>query len=186
MSLAAFKKLGLTAAFFSSLIGANAQSDSKDVTLNVELQNACSIVFGAGSNGQTATLSYTTPAHYLNGVSLSQAAAFTASSTQAYVIKVKSDGDLVYGSGGTPVGNTDPIPIGNVTIQASATGTTGIVFENAVALSGTDKVVLTADAGTVSQVFGLVYSTEGSEKSDFINKAEGTYTSTLTYTITAP
>lgn len=176
--------IALTAAGFIFSFSANAQTDSKNVNLSVVLANAVSITFASGSDGQDATLNYTTPADYQNGVSITQATAFTASSTQAYTVKVKASGDLVYS--GAAAANTGDIPVVNVKVNANASGTSGVTFASAVGLTTDDQTIITSEAGTTSQIYSLTYSTVDAPASDFLNKAAGTYSTTLTYTITAP
>lgn len=158
--------------------GAQAQTTA-DVTLNVVLQNAASIVVNGANN--VATLTYSTPADYTNGVSLDQTAALTTVSNQPYSVTVYAAGQLVNGG--------DNIPVGDVMVTPSLTAT-----NNAITLTGVAIPVGTASAskiiasteGTASQDFSLNYSTEDAPTTDFIGKPAGTYTTTLTYTLTNP
>jgi hypothetical protein len=149
------------------------------VTLNCVLNNVTSITIG--SSFQTATLTYTTAADYTNGVTTSQTGALTAISNQAYSVKVYASQDLTY--------NTNTIPVADVTVTPSFTGTNSAITCTAKALpktSATQVTIISSTAGTTSQAYNLAYSTVGAPSSDFLGKPAGTYASTLTYTITNP
>jgi len=147
------------------------------VTLNCVLNNVTSITIGASF--QTTALTYTTAADYTNGVTTNQTAALTAISNQAYSVKVIASQDLT--------NNTNTIPIGDVTITPSFTGTNSNITCTAKALSKTvTNTIISSSVGTTSQAYNLEYSTVGAPSSDFLGKPAVTYTSTLTYTITNP
>ncbi len=147
------------------------------VTLNVVLTNEASIVIG--STFQTATLTYSTPANYANGVTTTQTAAMTTISNQAYSVTVLAGTDLLNGA------NT--IPVGDVTVTPSFTGTNSNITITPQAIPKTTALnIIASTVGTASQVYNLAYSTTAAPTADFIGKPAGTYTSTLTYTITNP
>ncbi len=150
-----------------------------NVTLNCVLSNISSITIG--SSFQTTTLTYATANDYNNGVTVNQTGALTAVSNQAYSVTVYASQDLKNGS--------NSIPVADVTITPSFTGTNSAITCSAKALatgSGNAVKVIASTAGTVSQAYNLQYSTANASPSDFLGKPAGTYTSTLTYTITNP
>lgn len=173
-------KMKTTALFVTALILFQVRGFAQTtatVTLNVVLTNQASIVIAAGA--QTATLTYSTPANYTNGVTLSQTAAMTTVSNQAYSVTVLSGSDLLNGS------NT--IPVADVTVTPSFTGTnTNITLTPQAIPKTTAAKIIASTVGTASQVYNLQYSTVGAPTSDFLGLPAGTYTSTLTYTITNP
>ncbi|UAY55390.1 hypothetical protein [Arachidicoccus terrestris] len=161
-----------------SFFSTQAQSTA-NVTLNVVLQNAASIVINGANN--VATLTYAAPADYTNGVSLDQAAALTTISNQPYSVTVYASGELTNG--------TNTIPVGDVTVTPSlASANTDITLTGVAIPVGTASAanIIVSTAGTASQDFNLNYSTEAAPTADFINKPTGTYTTTLTYTLTNP
>jgi hypothetical protein len=150
-----------------------------NVTLNCVLQNVTSITIG--SSFQTTTLTYATAADYTNGVSVSQTGALTAISNQAYSVYVYAGTDLKNG--------TNTIPVSDVTITPSFSGTNAAITCSAKALavgSANQVKLIASTAGTTSQAYNLQYSTVGAPSTDFLGKPAGTYAATLTYTITNP
>jgi len=150
-----------------------------NVTLNCVLTNISSITIG--SSFQTTTLTYATAADYTNGVTVAQTGALTAISNQAYSVYVYASQNLTNGA------NT--IPVSDVTITPSFSGSNAAITCSAKALavgSGNQVKVIASTAGTTSQAYNLSYTTAGAPTTDFLGKPAGTYTSTLTYTITNP
>lgn len=171
-----FLQLGFVAiaALMVTAYSSKAQT-SGTVTLNCVLNNVTSITIGAS----TATLTYTTASDYTNGVTTTQTAALTAISNQAYSVKVLASQDLTY--------TTYTIPVADVTVTPSFTGTNSAITCTQKALSKTvTNTIISSTAGTSSQAYNLAYSTVGAPASDFLGKPANTYVSTLTYTITNP
>ena len=150
-----------------------------NVTLNCVLTNISSITIG--SSFQTTTLNYATAADYTSGVTVAQTGALTAISNQAYSVYVYASQDLKNG--------TNTIPVSDVTITPSFSGSNAAITCSAKALavgSANQVKVIASTAGTTSQAYNLSYSTASAPTTDFLGKPAGTYTSTLTYTITNP
>jgi len=150
-----------------------------NVTLNVVLGNTSSITIGGAY--QTAVLQYSTPAHYQNGVSLTQTGAMTTVSNQPYSVTVYAGSDLLNG--------VNSIPAQDVTVTPSLAAANANITLTPQALpvgSTNAATIIASTVGTASQVYNLTYSTESAPTGDFIGKPAGTYTTTLTYTITNP
>lgn len=160
-------------------IGAKAQSTS-NVTLNVVINDVTSL--SILSADQTTTLTYLTAANYANGVTVTQPAAMTAISNQPYSITVYAAGNLLNGA-------TNTIPVGDVTVTPTPTTIDGSATctPAAIPVSAVSAIpIVTSTAGTTTQSFDLAYTTVGAPIADFLGKPAGTYTTTLTYTITTP
>lgn len=149
------------------------------VTLNVVLQNTASIVINGANN--VATLTYATPANYANGVTLKQTAAMTTVSNQPYSVTVYGAGQLVNGANNIPTGDVTVTP----TLAAANTAITLTPSPIPVGAASAAKIIASTE-GTASQNFDLQYATTDAPKTDFIGKPAGTYTTTLTYTLTNP
>jgi hypothetical protein len=147
---------------------------SATATLSVTISsiNAVSLQ-GAGN---IATLTFSTPANYENGVQITQPAALNIFSTLPYHVSVSAP-NLNYMS------NT--IPIGNVNINATPSTSNASITTTIASLLSSAQTIITSGIPTLSQNFDLLYST-GAGNNAFLNKPAGTYTSTLTYTITSP
>lgn len=148
-----------------------------DVTLGVSLTAVQSITINPSF--ATTTLSYTTANHYTNGVSSDeQTAAITVFSTSAYTVTVVANQDLTK--------DAATIPVSNVEITPSMTVKPNEVTLTKVAISKTTPAtIISSTVGTLAHVFNLVYSTTNSTKTDFLGKAAGTYTATVTFSLTA-
>lgn len=161
-----------------SAAAAKAQTTAT-VTLNVVLQNAASIVINGANN--VATLTYAAPTDYTNGVSLTQSAAMTTVSNQPYSVTLYAAGQLVNGA--------NNIPAGDVTVTPSLSASNANITLTAAALpvgAANAAKIIASTTGTAKQDFNLKYSTVGAPTTDFIGKPAGTYTTTLTYSLTNP
>lgn len=164
---------------FGFATGATAQSTS-NVTLNVVINDVTSL--SILSADQTTNLTYSTTSNYANGVTVTQPAAMTAISNQPYSITVYAAGDLLNGGSNT-------IPVGDVTVTPTPSTTDGSAtcLPVAIPVSAASALpIVHSTAGTTTQSFDLAYSTTGAPTVDFLGKPAGTYTTTLTYTITTP
>jgi len=169
----------LTAGILFVSMTTKAQGITANVTLNVVLQNTSSITIGGGF--QTATLTYDDASDYQNGVTLAQTGALTAVSNQPYSITVYAGTNLLNGA--------NSIPAGGVTVTPSLAASNGNITLTGQAIpvgSTNAATIITSSEGTTSQAYNLTYSTASAPTADFINKPSGTYTTTLTYTITNP
>lgn len=148
-----------------------------DVTLNVELNAVQSITINPSFT--TTTLTYSTASHYTNGVTTAeQTNAITIFSTSPYTVTVVANQDLTK--------EAATIPVSNVEITPSMTSKPAEVTLTTRAISKTTPgTIISSTVGTLSHIYHLVYSTANSTKTDFLGKAAGTYTATLTFTLTA-
>ncbi len=160
----------------TGVIRTNAQTTG-DVTLNVVLQSVQSITINPSFT--TTTLTYSTASHYTNGVTTAtQTDALTIFSTSAYTVTVVANQDLTL--------SAVTIPVSNVEITPSMTSKPAEVTVTTVTIPKvTPSTIIQSTIGTLSHKYHLVYSTANSTKSDFLGKTAGTYTSTLTFTLSA-
>jgi hypothetical protein len=167
--------LGITGMAFN----AKAQSTA-NVTLDVVINNVTSLTIQGAD--QTATLTYSTQSDFANGVTTTQPAAMTAVSNQPYSVTVYASGNLLNGASNT-------IPVDDVTVTPTPSTTDASATCLAVAIpvsAGSALPIIHSSAGTTTQNFDLAYTTAGAPITDFLGKPAGTYTTTLTYTITTP
>lgn len=166
------------AIMFFAVFSVKAQTTA-NVTLNVALQNTASIVIN-GTN-TTAALTYDDPADYTDGVEIDQTDAMTVVSNQSYNVSVYAADELVNG--------VNTIPVGDVTVTPSLSGSNTNITLTGQPIpvgSAATKNIIVSTTGTPSQNFNLNYSTKNAPAEDFIGKPEGTYTTTLTYTLSNP
>jgi hypothetical protein len=151
---------------------AHAQT-SDEVTLNVTLVATQSISVNATQ--ETVTLTFDDATDYQNGVTSEQASHLAVSSTGLFQVKVNtSTENLVY--------ETNNIPVSTVTVTpAYASGTDPDATATGVSLSTTATTILDSDDGTAQAFYNVTYFASGG--ADYINKSAGTYTTTVTYTI---
>jgi hypothetical protein len=175
LKIALVTAVGITGALLSAK-PSFAVSATATSTLNVVLADVVSITVNPSNS--TVNLNFATSADYQNGVNSGVLADhLTIASTQSFTVTVKSDGDLVNGA--------ENIPIGDIGITASAgtgspVGTPGAVA----ALSSTDQSLITSTNPTLESKYSMQYAATGG--TDFIGLTAGTYTATITYTVTAP
>jgi len=144
-------------------------------TLSVVVTDLASITLQNG--GPTATLTFSNAANYTNGVSLTQTSALNAFSNRSYKIGVQASTNLLNG--------LNSIGIGNIRLQAAANPTNAGITTPQVSLSLSSQNAVTSGIPSLSQDYNLMYSTAAGNGA-FLNQPAGTYTTTLTYTITAP
>jgi len=153
----------------------SAQQLSDDVTLNVTLVAVQNISVNATQT--TVTLTFEEAGDYLNGVSSSQPNHLEVASTDDFVVKVSTSTDNL-------VNGTNTIPVSTITVTpAYASGTDPEATESAQTLSIGAKTILTSTTGTTQAFYNVTYDASGG--TDYINKPAGTYTTTVTYTISA-
>lgn len=142
-------------------------------TFNINITNQSAIIV----NNPTAALSFSLPSHYQLGRQLSQTNALQTFSNIPYSVSVRASQALTSG------GNT--IPVSNVSVTPGlATPVSGVSLTPA-NLSTSNQTIITSAISTLPQLFNLTYATTPGNLA-FFNKPAGTYTTTLTYTITAP
>lgn len=145
-----------------------------------KLQVVISTISGIAlqNGGTSAAVNFTTPADYINGVTLTQNNALTAFSNTPYSVTVNTTGiSLVNGS--------NFINASNVNLLATPVPANPLITTPSVTLSLTPKNIITSTATPGTYNFNLQYSTNAGNTA-FINNAAGAYTNTLTYTITNP
>jgi len=144
--------------------------------LNVSIQGIQSIIV-ADAN---VDLPFTSPADYANGVTAIKSGHLTVTSSGIFSVSVKAAGDLTGPASAT-------IPVNTVSITAAAIGSpalTGYTFASNAALtsavSGTP--VMHSATGVTTATVNVTYKAAGGNP--YLNKADGTYTTILTYSIT--
>ncbi|UAY55388.1 hypothetical protein [Arachidicoccus terrestris] len=143
--------------------------------LSVNLVDISTITLQNGAN--TASLNFTTAANYKNGVQLIQGSALNIFSNRSYNVAVQSATNLKSGLNFIDISSIGLTPTSN----PLSTGVDALTQT----LSLTAQNIITSSIPTLSQNFDLRYFTQPRNAS-FINKPVGTYSTTLTYTLTAP
>jgi hypothetical protein len=154
-----------------------AATGTASATLSISISNSAFTSITLSGSAGTASLNFNSASVYANGASLTQSAALTAFSFTGYHITVQASQNLKYGS------NT--IPISNVIIDATpSTGGSGITTP-ATTLSTSAQTFITSTSGSFFQNFDLLYYTTAGNTA-FLSMPAGTYTTTLTFTISSP
>lgn len=152
-----------------------AQQSNDEVTLNVTLVAVQNISVNSGQT--TVTITFNESSDYLNGVSSSQTEHLEVSSTEEFVVKVSTASENL--SDGTNM-----IPVNTITVTpVYASGTNPGATATAVALSTTATTILSSTNGTTEALYDVTYDASGGP--NYVNKPAGTYTTTVTYTISA-
>lgn len=147
------------------------ESKSGEANLTVNLHQVQNIVV----ESPDVNIDLTTAAEYNNGKSNMLDNHLLVNSTCNYQINVKANRDLQLAG---PGNNT--IPISTVTLtpfdgdQAAGDG---------LALSTSFQTFISSNSGVLTKYYGVNYNVSGGN--DYINKPEGAYTATITYTISA-
>jgi hypothetical protein len=129
------------------------------------------------NGGSNATISFTTPSNYINGVTLNQSNALTAFSNLPYSIMANT-------SSASLVNGANFINVSNISLLPAPTVTNALITPHTVALSTTSQSIITSTATAGTYNFNLQYQTSAGNNA-FLKPA-GNYTTTLTYTITNP
>jgi hypothetical protein len=125
-------------------------------------------------NDATTTMTLSTATNYQNGVNQSQSNHLTVSSTSPWSIKVQAaSGNLANGSNTIPVSY---VSIGNTSGQSLLTTTT---------LSASAQTITSGQAPAINQAVGVNYSISAANAQLLISKPSGTYSTALTYTLSA-
>jgi hypothetical protein len=144
---------------------------SGEANLSINLHQVQNIVV----ENPNVNIDLTTAAEYNNGKSNMVNNHLLVNSTCNYQINVKANRDLQLAGPGQ---NT--IPISTVTLTPfDGDQTAG----NGLALSTSFQTFVTSTKGVLSKYYGVNYNVSGG--ADYINKPEGAYTATITYTISA-
>jgi len=144
-------------------------------TLTLTLNPALSITVMTPDVG----LNFETSADYLDGVKTTQSDHLTFASTSGFSITAKADGNLKGGTGGEIPINTVTITPTDGTKKAGGTVTSQRLLATPVTIytSGSKTT-----GGTTEASLDMDYKASGG--TDYLNRT-GTFTSTITYTITA-
>lgn len=172
---------------FALLLGivVNAQTPATDVvTLNVNLSPIQSIT--VNSLQKTVDLDYVTATDYADGVTLEQANHLEVYSTEGFQVSVKSAGtELTNGS--AVDGNIAASDI-KITATDGTAAITNAVYNSTVSLSAENQAILSTTKGAVNRNVNITYGAAGGD--EYVDKYIAgqnptTYTTQLTYTITA-
>jgi hypothetical protein len=179
------KRKILFIAFFACFLGSTQMlqaQTSANATLNVVLSDVRSIKVNPAQ--ATVTLNFANVTDYNNGVSSTQNAHLEVTSTGGYIIKVKSSTpNLVNGTNQIPVNTVTLTPLqssgGAVGTSTSAVGRASTLIP--VNLGATATTIISSTDGATKIFYDMTYRASGG--APYINKASGTYTTTITYTI---
>lgn len=160
----------------------NAQA-SANATLNVVLSDVRSIKVNPAQT--SVSLTFSNVNDYNNGVTSEQNAHLEITSTGGYIIKVRSStANLVNGPNSIPANTVQLTPKQNSTGVAAA-GVNNAVSKPAsltpVNLSASPSTIISSTDGATKIFYDMTYKASGGPQ--YINKANGTYTTTITYTI---
>jgi hypothetical protein len=158
---------------YSSKLSAQASASS---TVNIVLANVSSIKVNAAQT--SVALNFSNADDYNNGVSLAQVQHLEVTCTGGYQVTVKA-------SGPTMINGASTIPVSTITLTPSiSSGSTdaGAAF-TPVSLSATPQNMITTPNGATKIYYDLRYKASGGPQ--YIGKAAGTYTTTITFTIVA-
>lgn len=152
------------------IVSNNTVTATLSVNINTTTQLTVDPSFG------TTTLEFSGESAYKNGVEASQSSALHLFSTQDYHVTVTAAQDLTY--------STSEIPVSNISLTPTAVGGSGITTTTR-ALSTSTQTIISGTTGTLSQYFNLRYYTDAANTA-FLTVPSGTYTTTVTYTISSP
>lgn len=169
-------KLAVVALFFITSIAA-AQNEAS-ATLNVYLNSIQSIRLNESQSD--VAISLNTASEYINGKAVNQQDHIEIMSTTDYEIKVSAATHLT--------GTAATIDIGTVTLTpaygAFGTPGSGAIDLMPVTLSLNNNTLIHSSVGDTQRTFNVQYRVSGGE--EYLNKPQGTYTTTIIYTILSP
>ncbi|HMI01048.1 MAG TPA: hypothetical protein VK541_01125 [Pedobacter sp.] len=171
-----FTIMAIVAVAFGLSNAAKAQTQIKQVTVNVELKDVIGIGPDGPSGSSVVDFLYETANDYNNDKTVTIPNQFNVTSTKAYNILVKGSGDFI---GQTTAATTLPLNI----LKVSARTAGGSSFGNEVTPTTIDQNVITGAAATLSQSFDVLYKIE--KNIDLLTKEKQKYSTQLTYSITA-
>lgn len=157
-----------TAAAFPSTLA----SQTMNTSVQVNVSNIMELVV----QDPSVTLTVNTAALYAQGTSTQMPNHVKVSSTVPYNVTVQASSSTLSSSGGVQ------IPVGVITIQGM-TGQTGIT---PVVLSASPQALMTSANPVIDNFLSLQYTIPSSQTANLLNKAAGSYSTTITYTIVAP
>lgn len=183
------KKNLLTTSMAVSLIAlfstAKAQTQSTATSnLNVKITEQIKINFGDGSGNIGAgdiNLEFTKPEDYVTGVSTTKAGHLLVTSTGSYTVDVKTENADLKGTGT----NNNTIAADAIKVKLLSTNNSSIIGNtNGLNLAQTDGHFITSAPATTKTALDVQYFTEAND-SRFVGIAADTYTTKITYTLTA-
>lgn len=158
----------------SNTAQAQASASFSPVTVNVKLADAIGIEASAGA--ASILFEYNGISDYNADKSATVAKQFKVTSTRSYNLSVKASGDFV----GSAPEKTLALNI----LRVSAKKNSETVFPTETAISSSSGTVLVSGATpTLAADYDIAYKILSS--SELVGKDAGTYTTTLTYTVTA-
>lgn len=148
-------------------------------TISIKILNAVGLQFNP--TALQANMKFSLMEDYKQGVTLQQDLALQIFSNNPYILTVRaSTPNLTY--------NTHQIPVENILLKASQEIITQSIATPEISLSTTSTTLINASSqgmGTFSKKYHLKYFTTPGN-TIFLNRQSGIYTTTLTYTLTAP
>lgn len=184
-----FLSVAFITAIFSSSVSAQTNANT---TLNVVLSDVRSIKVNPAQTN--VSLAFANANDYTNGVSSNQPSHLEIISTGGYAIKVKSSGpSLVNGTNSIPVNTITLTPtvgaqpgVSGSVIVISVGGNTngssgGSGTLTPAVLNPTPVNLISSSSGTTKRFYDITYKASGG--APYINKAAGTYSTTITYSI---
>jgi hypothetical protein len=172
------KKISYLVFLGALLFGSTVYAQTTDqATLQITLQQVQSITVNAAQ--KIVTLTYASANDYQNGVSEAESDHLSIDSNADFDVQVNASGDLTDGSSNTLAANT-------ITLLASdgSTGTaSGTTPFPSVTLSTTKQALINKGDAGFGKTFNVDYTAAGN--GTYLNKPLGTYSTTITYTLTA-
>jgi hypothetical protein len=146
---------------------------SVDVTANIILHPIQAIVV----NPTTINLTYLSLDDYNNGVKSENANHLTVYAVGGFVVRVKA-GDVNF------VNGTKNIPVSDVIVKATASGTSPGAFSDVPLSTTATPLITSTSTGGFALKYNVVYdNTAAGDVFGYAGKDEGTYTATVTYSI---
>lgn len=152
-----------------------AQIGSAEAQVNLHLQQVLSVQVSQAS----VSIPMNTPVHYLQGNSTPQLTNhLQVSATASYVLRVRTENDYFNLNSGIST-----LPVNTVQLKLTENGATGVNVLTPKSLSSTDTDIVTSNANEVVQNFNATYEIPQSETENYLNREEGSYSTTVIYTI---
>lgn len=159
----------------SLLMGSLLYSQQKaDVQLSVNLADFQSISLNESQKQVDVDLK--TVNDFKNGKSSERENHIEVTSTSKYEVKVSASSELIGESASIPVKTVSLTP----SLGDSGNENSELSFLN-VALSTTNQTIIRSNTGDINRSFNIAYHVAGGE--EYMQKPEGAYKTTLTYTI---
>ncbi|KIO78644.1 hypothetical protein TH53_02565 [Pedobacter lusitanus] len=145
-------------------------------TMNSSVQVNVSNIMEVVVQDPSVTLTVNTVTKYQQGVTTTMPNHVKVSSTVPYNVTVKASSSFLNSSGGVQ------IPVGVITIEGMA-GQTGVT---PVVLSASPQLIISSANPVIDRLLNLQYRIPSTQTSNLLNKAAGSYDTTITYSIVAP